>query len=87
MRLAVIYDPQCPKLTERSYSATYADMMFAVWERFTPYVQTITDSCSAKDIDADVILIYDIHSSRSTDSQTTRQSSTRTSTTRIRRTS
>lgn len=61
MKLAVIYDPTCPKLTQTHYSRTYLDMFEAVVERFEE-VQRITDSCSAGDIEADVILIYDIHS-------------------------
>lgn len=61
MKLAVLYDPTCPKLTETHYSRTYLDMFEAVVERFEE-VQRITDSCSAKDIEADVILIWDIHS-------------------------
>jgi len=62
MKLALIYDLKCPKLTENSYSRTYLDMFEAVIERFEE-VQHITDNCSAQDIEADVILIYDIHSS------------------------
>ena len=61
LKLAVIYDPKCPKMTELAYSRTYLDMFEAVVERFET-VQRITESCSAQDIDADVILIYDIHS-------------------------
>ena len=62
MKLAIIYDPKCPKLTGEHYSSTYLDMFTAVLDKFDE-VQRITDSCSAKDIEADVILIYDIHSS------------------------
>lgn len=61
MKLAAIYDKTCPKLTETHYSRTYLDMFEAVLERFEE-VQHITDSCSAQDIEADVILVYDIHS-------------------------
>jgi hypothetical protein len=61
MKLAVIYDPACPKLTPEHYSRTYLDMFEAVIKRFEQ-VQHVTDSCSAADIEADVILIYDIHS-------------------------
>jgi hypothetical protein len=61
MKLAIIYDPTCPKLTETHYSRTYLDMFEAVIARFEE-VQHITDSCSAQDVEADVILIYDIHS-------------------------
>jgi FkbM family methyltransferase len=64
LKLAVIYDEHCPKLTEKSYSSTYRDMFYAVtthpaWAS----IYLVTNSCSAKDIEADVILIYDIHSS------------------------
>jgi hypothetical protein len=62
MKLALIYDPKCPKLMESAYSWAYLDMFRAVIDRFEE-IQHITESCSAKDIDADVILIYDIHSS------------------------
>jgi len=62
LKLAVIYDPKCPKLMPDAYSSTYADMLYAVVDRFAT-VQAITQSCSAEDIEADVILIYDIHSS------------------------
>ena len=61
LKLAVIYDPKCPKLVEGAYSRTYLDMFEAVLARFKD-VQHITDCCSAQDIEADVILIYDIHS-------------------------
>ena len=57
-----MYDPLCPKLTQSAYSATYLDMLNAVVERFV-LSHAITHSCSAVDIEADVILIYDIHSS------------------------
>lgn len=62
MKLAIIYDERCPKLTEEAYSWTYLDMFRAVIDRFDE-VQHINTSCSAKDIEADVILIYDLHSS------------------------
>ena len=62
MKLAIIYDPLCPKLIENDYSRTYLDMFEAVVDRFEE-VQHITEGFSAKDIEADVILVYDIHSS------------------------
>ena len=62
MQLALIYDPACPKLTEGHYSRTYLDMFERVIDRFWPDVQGINKSCSARDIDADVIVIWDIHS-------------------------
>jgi len=64
LKLAIIYDPECPKLTECAYSSTYRDMLIAVTNRFAT-VPILTDSCWLKDIKlaVDVILIYDIHSS------------------------
>lgn len=62
MKLCAIYDLKCPKMTERAYSRTYLDMFEAVVSKFEA-VQFVNKKCSAKDIDADVILIYDIHSS------------------------
>jgi len=62
LKLAIVYDPTLPKFTKQSYSSTYADMLWRIERRFqiTP---PVTQSCSAEDIEADVILIYDIHSS------------------------
>jgi hypothetical protein len=62
MKLAIIYDKAFPKLLPDAYSQTYRDQLVAMQERFEE-VQNINDSCSAQDIDADVIVIYDIHSS------------------------
>jgi len=62
MRLAIFYDKSCPKMTEQHYSRTYLDMFEAVVARFEE-VQHFTDGCSAQDIEADVIVIWDIHSS------------------------
>lgn len=62
MKLALIYNPLDNKLQEQSYSQTYRQMFLAIIEKFGQ-VQHITQSCSAKDIDADVIIFYDVHSS------------------------
>jgi len=62
LKLAIIYDPKCPKLNKGSYSATYLDQFIAVCNRFDVTSHHWKNK-SAKDIDADVILIYDIHSS------------------------
>jgi len=62
MKLAIFYDKSCPKMTEQHYSRTYLDMFEAVCARFEE-VQHFTDGCSAQDIEADVIVIWDIHSS------------------------
>ncbi|MHC4526266.1 MAG: hypothetical protein ACYS29_00200 [Planctomycetota bacterium] len=62
MKLAIIYDKRCRKLSGQCYSRTYLDMFEAVVARFEE-VQHINGSCSAQDIEANVILIYDLHSS------------------------
>jgi hypothetical protein len=62
MKLALIYDPECPKLSPKAYSHTYRDMFLALIERFGE-VQHISSDCGGSDIDADVIIFYDIHSS------------------------
>jgi hypothetical protein len=62
MKLALIYDPECPKLTENAYSQTYRDMFLALCERYEQ-VQHVTESCSATDIEADHVIFFDIHSS------------------------
>ncbi|MCJ7829007.1 MAG: hypothetical protein MUP81_04625 [Dehalococcoidia bacterium] len=62
MKLALIYDPTCPKLLPTAYSQTYRDQFMALPKRFET-TSHITTNCSAKDIDADVIVIYDVHSS------------------------
>jgi len=61
MKLALIYDPVCPKNTPNHYSHTYLDMFLAVVSKFGDTTH-ITKGCSAKDIEADVILIWDLHS-------------------------
>lgn len=62
MRLAIIYDPDCPKLLPTAYSQTYRDQFLALQKPFGGTTH-VTGNCSAKDIEADVIVIYDIHSS------------------------
>lgn len=62
MKISLIYNPKDPKLSEDSYSLSYRDQLFALIDRFDE-VQHISQSCSAKDIDADVIIFYDPHSS------------------------
>ena len=62
MKLALIYDKNDHKLIESSYSQTYKHMLDALVQKFEN-VTHIHDSCHAKDIDADVIIFYDIHSS------------------------
>jgi len=62
MKLAVIFNKDDHKLRETSYSYIYKGMLDAVISRFEE-VQKIHSDCSAKDIEADLILFYDIHSS------------------------
>jgi len=62
LKLAIVYNPQEPKLGFGAYSQTYRDMFDAVVERFEN-VQHVTQSTSAADVEADAILIYDLHSS------------------------
>ncbi len=62
IKLALVYNPEDNKLQPGHYSQTYKQMFDALVSKF-PNAQHITESCSAKDIEADKILIYDIHSS------------------------
>lgn len=64
MKLAMVYDKNDHKLDRQAYSQTYRHMFDALiehegWE----CVQHVTEDCHSDDIDADVIIIYDIHSS------------------------
>ena len=61
MKLTIVYDPKCPKLTPEAYSQSYRDMFLALCDRFE--TNHITTDCSSEDIDADVIVFFDIHSS------------------------
>ena len=62
MRLALVFNPNDRKLSKKSYSQTYRDMFVALINRFEAVV-AVTNSCKAKDIKADVIIVYDVHSS------------------------
>lgn len=62
MKLAIVYDPKCPKLKPDAYSQTYRDMFLALIDRFDSVVGVKGD-CIADDISADAIIFYDIHSS------------------------
>lgn len=63
MKTALIYNSNDPKLSIESYSQTYRHMFDSLIEVAGNSLQHITESCSAKDIDADIIIIYDVHSS------------------------
>lgn len=63
MNVSIIYDKTERKFQPEHYSQTYNIMRSAIinspfWE-----TQSITEDCDAKDIDGDIILFYDIHSS------------------------
>lgn len=58
--IALIYNPNDPKLKDYSYSQTYRYQFLALKEVCDIEV---TESCNAQDIEADVIIFYDVHSS------------------------
>ena len=62
MKIALVYNPKCPKLTPDAYSQTYRDMFLSLIDRFDS-VQEITSDCNSNDIDGDCIVFFDIHSS------------------------
>jgi hypothetical protein len=62
MKLAIVYDKNDHKLSPNSYSQTYRHMFDALINQ-ADLVQHVTENCSAKDIEADIIVVYDIHSS------------------------
>jgi hypothetical protein len=61
MKLAIVYDPKFPKLRADAYSLSYRDQFLTLCERFEE-VQYITEDFNANDVDADVIIFYDVHS-------------------------
>jgi hypothetical protein len=62
MRLAIVYDPKSSKLIEEAYSQSYRDMWKALINRFDDVVH-ITEETDMSTVEADVIIVYDIHSS------------------------
>jgi hypothetical protein len=66
MKLSLVYDPKDTKLVDVSYSQAFKDQFLALIERFGD-VQHITESCSADDIDGDVVIFYDPHSGHQID--------------------
>lgn len=60
LKLALIYDPACPKLQKEAYSQSYRDMFLALAGRFdTSHIRADYD---ISNLDTDVIFFYDIHS-------------------------
>lgn len=62
LKLALIVNPEDYKLSPKSYSKTFLDMLDALYGRFG-LVRLIGKSQSAEDIEADVIFFFDVHSS------------------------
>lgn len=60
MKLALVYDRDDHKLQDTSYSWTYKGMLDALVRRFEE-VSYWHDDCYAMDMDADVIMFYDVH--------------------------
>jgi hypothetical protein len=61
LKCAVVFNKEDRKLLPSAYSWTYRDMFWALGERFD--TRSVTKPCSAKDIEADVIIFFDVHSS------------------------
>lgn len=60
MKLALVYAKDDHKLQDDTYSWIYKGMMDALVERFE-HVTHIHDDCYYADIDADLIMFYDVH--------------------------
>lgn len=63
MKLVLVANRADHKLNPQAYSQSYYDMFRALIHRFGPETYVFYDNCSHQDIDADVIIFYDIHSS------------------------
>ena len=61
MKLSIVYSLNDNKLDKNAYSQVYRNMLEALISRFE-VVNHINYDCSSKDIDADVIIFYDVHS-------------------------
>ncbi len=61
MKLAMVYNKKDHKLLPDTYSCVYRDMFQAVLKRFSP-IYHVNSDCSAKDIEADIILFWDVNS-------------------------
>ena len=59
MKLCMVYSPRDSKLRDNAYCSVFKDMFFALIDRFD--CSFVTDDCSAKDIDADVVFFFDPH--------------------------
>lgn len=61
MKTAIVYNKNDHKLQASAYSWSYRSMFLALFDKLQ--AQPINDSCSAVDIDADLIIFFDPHSS------------------------
>jgi len=61
MKIAMVYNPKAHKLLPDTYSLAIRTMALALIREFKP--QHIIEGCSADDIEADVIIFFDPHSS------------------------
>ena len=62
MKVCLVYDPKDNKLRFDAYSFIYRGMLDSILNTELFEVQSITESCSAWDIEADVIIFYDVNS-------------------------
>jgi len=62
MRLGIVYNKNDHKLNDEAYSQTYYSMFKSLIYRFDE-VEHITEGCDVADIDVDVFIFFDIHSS------------------------
>ena len=62
MRVAFVWDKTERKLQSDHYSQSYRGMFTALRDK-CDYIQDINEDCDAKDIDTDIVLFFDIHSS------------------------
>lgn len=60
MKLALVYDKNDHKLQNTSYSWIYKGMLDALAERFEE-ISCVHDDCYYADIDADLIMFFDVH--------------------------
>ena len=60
MKLALIYDKNDHKLTPEAYSQCYRYQFLALQKVYDEVIH-ITEECDILDVDADVIIFYDVH--------------------------
>ena len=62
MKLCLVYNPKDSKFRTDAYCSIFKEMFDALIQKFN-CKQFVTDNCSAKDLDADLIFFFDPHSS------------------------